>query len=72
MDTTGRNFKILLMTAAAYSTILTQSRAELFTVSDVSYPHLVITDPASTPVVWHKKSIAFKLVHSLAVRINAR
>lgn len=45
---------------------------ELFPLSDVSYPHLFITDPVSMPIVWHKKSVAFMLAHSAGVRISAR
>lgn len=45
---------------------------ELYPLSDVSYPHLFITDPSNMPVVWHKKSMAFMLAHSAGVRINAR
>ena len=47
-------------------------KAEIFSISDVTYPHLVISDPLNLPVVWHKKSLAFRLVHSAAVRISAR
>jgi hypothetical protein len=46
--------------------------AELFPISDASYPYLVITDPSMVNVAWHIKSIAFRLAHSAAVRINSR
>ena len=46
--------------------------AELFPISDTSYPHVVIMEQTGTPVTWHRKSVAFKLVHSIAVRINSR
>lgn len=52
--------------------LVEQALGELFPLSDVSYPHLFITDPVSMPVVWHRKSVAFMLAHSAGVRINAR
>lgn len=48
------------------------SKCELFPISDSSYPHLIITDPASAAVYWHKKAVGFRLAHSAAVRINSR
>lgn len=58
-------FALLLLNVARCS-------AEIFPISDTSYPHVVISDPSSMPVAWHKKSIAFRLLHSSAVRVNAR
>jgi hypothetical protein len=46
--------------------------AEIFGISDHSYPHVLITDPIQAPVVWHKKAFGFRLLNSAAVRINAR
>jgi hypothetical protein len=34
--------------------------AELFPISDTAYPHIFITDPATIPVVWHRKVFAFR------------
>ena len=62
--------KLLLILIAAAA--VPNAYADLFPISDVSYPHLVITDPASMPVTWHRKSMAFMLAHSAGVRINAR
>lgn len=64
--------QLLLLVLLAAATVPKPACADLFPISDVSYPHLVITDPASMPVVWHKKSMAFMLAHSAGVRINAR
>lgn len=63
---------LLLKLLAAGSAVIGLSSAELFPLSDVSYPHLFITDPSSMPVIWHKKSVAFMLAHSAGVRISAR
>lgn len=62
----------VLLLLALLASIPSSSHAELFPLNDVSYPHLFITDPASMPVIWHKKSVAFMLAHSAGVRINAR
>lgn len=48
------------------------SPAEMFGISDKSYPHVFLTDPVQAPIVWHQKAIGFRLFHSAAVRINSR
>jgi hypothetical protein len=52
--------------------LMCTARAELFPISNGSYPYLVITDPSTVNVAWHTKSMAFRLAHSAAVRINSR
>jgi hypothetical protein len=47
--------------------------SELLSISDSSYPHLVLVKDAKlTPVQWHRQEMFFRLVHSSAVRISAR
>lgn len=49
------------------------AQAEIFGISDKSYPHVYITDPVQAPVVaWHKKAFGFRLSSCAAVRINSR
>lgn len=48
------------------------SLCEIFSINDRNYPHLFINDPVTAPVIWHKKSIGFRLANTAAVRINAR
>lgn len=45
---------------------------EIFSINDRNYPHLFINDPVTTPVIWHKKSLGFRLSNAAAVRISAR
>lgn len=63
---------LLYLLCLCCSSMSLLAQAELFPISDESYPHLVITDPSNVPVTWHKKSIAFRLANSAAVRINSR
>jgi hypothetical protein len=44
------------------SMIISMGSCELFPISDTSYPHIFMTDPATVPLVWHKKFFAFRLV----------
>jgi hypothetical protein len=44
------------------SMIISMGNCELFPISDTSYPHIFMTDPATVPLVWHKKFFAFRLV----------
>lgn len=46
--------------------------AELFGISDKSYPYVLITDPVQAPVFWHQRAFGFRVHNSAAVRINAR
>lgn len=40
------------------------AHAELFPVSDAAYPHIVISEPGTVPVVWHKKFVAFRYMQA--------
>ena len=66
-------FGVLLIKVAWLLLLVGQpSGAEVFPISDSSYPHIFIQDPVTFPVVWHKKTFGFRLAHSAAVRINSR
>ena len=47
-------------------------QAEIFGISDHSYPHVFITDPVQAPISWHSKEMGFRLQNSAAIRINSR
>lgn len=45
---------------------------ETFTISDSNYPYIFVQEPSTIPVIWHRKTFAFRLAHSAAVRISSR
>ena len=66
------SFPSLTLQFLLWSSLSCFTSSEIFSISDRNYPHLFINEPTTAPLVWHKKSLGFRLANTAAVRINAR
>jgi len=55
---------LLQLLGASLMMLGVPANGELFPISDTTYPHIFISDPATVPVIWHRKSFAFRHVHA--------